>query len=79
MTLEKISIVDLIEVLENGFVQVRIKTAILEDGEQISANYHRRIIFPGDDYSNEEKRVQAICAIAHTPEMIAAYKAAIAA
>ena len=77
--LEKIEIVDRIEVLENGCVQVRTRTAIMEDGKQISGTYHRHVIAPGDDYSNEDARVQAICAATHTAEVIEAYKAATAA
>lgn len=77
--LEKIEIVDRIEVVDNGCVQVRTKTAIMEDGKQISGNFHRHVVAPGDDYSAENARVQAICANTHTADVIAAYKAAIAA
>lgn len=76
--LEKIEIVDRIEVIENGSVQVRTKTAIMEDGKQISGNFHRHVVAPGDDYSAESDRVQAICRATHTVDVIAAYKAAIA-
>ena len=75
MSLEKIISVDLVEVVENGFVQVRTKTAIIEDGNQISGTYHRHVVAPGDDYSAEDARVKAICAAIHTPEVIEAYKA----
>jgi len=57
-------------------VQVRTRTSILEDGQQISGTYHRHVVAPGDDYSNQDARVQAICAAMHTPEVIAAYRAA---
>jgi len=77
--LEKIEIVDRIEVLENGCVQVRTKTAIMEDGKQISGTFHRHVIAPSDNYAGENARVQAICAATHTAEVIAAYQAAIAA
>ena len=76
MSLEKIISVDLIEVLENGCVQVRTKTAILEDGKQISGNFHRHVVAPGDDYSGEDARVQAICSATHTVDVISEYKAA---
>lgn len=76
MALEKIVVVDRIEVVENGCVQVRTKTAIMEDGVQISGTYHRHVIAPGDDYSQEDTRVKAICKATHTPAVIAAYKAA---
>lgn len=74
--LEKVISVDLMEVLENGCVQVRTKTAIMEDGKQISGTFHRHVVAPGDDYSAEDARVQAICAATHTADVIAAYKAA---
>ena len=75
--LEKIKVVDRIEVVENGGVQVRTKTAIMEDGKQISETFHRHVVAPGNDYSAEDARVQAICLATHTPEVIAAYQAAI--
>lgn len=74
MALEKVEIVDRIEVLENGCVQVREKTAIMEDGAQISATFHRHVIAPGDDYSAEEARVKAICKSVHTSSVISEYK-----
>ena len=77
--LEKIVSVDLIEVVENGTIQVRTKTAIMEDGQQISGTFHRHVVVPGADYSQEDAKVQAICAAVHTAGVIAAYEAAIAA
>lgn len=76
MALEKLQIVDRIEVLENGCIQVRTKTAIMEDGKQISSNFHRHVVAPGDDYSSEEARVKAICKATHTANVVSAYKAA---
>jgi len=73
--LEKIQVVDRIEVLENGVIQVRTKTAIMEDGKQISGTYHRHVIAPNADYSQEDQRVQAICEATHTAEVIEAYLA----
>lgn len=77
--LEKVISVDLIEIVENGCVQVRTKTAIIEDGKQISGSFHRHVVAPGDDYSAEDARVKAICAATHTAVVVAAYKAAQAA
>jgi hypothetical protein len=77
--LEKVQIVDRIEVIESGVVQVRIKTAIMEDGEQISGTFHRHVVVPGADYSQEDAKVQAICAAVHTAAVVSAYKAANAA
>lgn len=78
MALEKIAVVDRIEVLESGAVQVRTRTSILENGKQISGTFHRHVIAPGDSYSAEDARVKAICAATHTANVIAAYKASIA-
>jgi hypothetical protein len=75
MALEKKVVVDLIETVENGCVQVRTKTAIVEDGVEISSKFHRHVVVPGADYSAEDAKVQAICAAIHTPEVIAAYEA----
>ena len=74
--LEKIEVVDLIEVVENGCIQVRTKTAIKEDGVEISSKFHRHVVAPGGDYSAEDSRVQAICKALHTKDVVAAYKAA---
>jgi hypothetical protein len=75
MALEKVVAVDRIEVVENGCVQVRTATKILEDGKELNRTFHRHVIAPGQDYSSEDSRVQAICIATHTPEVIAAYKA----
>jgi hypothetical protein len=74
--LEKTISVDLIEVIENGCLQVRTKTAIKEDGVEISSKFHRHVVVPGADVSAEDAKVQAIAASIHTPEVIAAYVAA---
>lgn len=79
MNIEKNISVDLIEVVESGFVQVRTATKIIEDGKEIGRTFHRHIVAPGDDYSAEDAKVQSICAAMHTPEVVAAYQAAQAA
>ena len=73
--LEKQTIIDRIEISQDQTVAVRYLVIITEDGnllaEQVKGNYIR----PGDDYSAEDAKVQAICATVHTPEVIAAYQA----
>lgn len=73
---EKQIIVDRIEVLADQTVAVRYVITVTEDGqpfaEQVKGNYFK----PGDDYSAEDAKVQAICATVHTAEVVAAYKAA---
>ena len=73
--LEKVISVDLVEVVENGSIQVRTKTAIKEDGVEISSKFHRHVVVPGADYSSENAKVQAVCAAVQTEEVIAAYMA----
>jgi hypothetical protein len=77
--LEKVVSVDLIEVVENGTLQVRTKIAIKENGVEISNKFHRHVVAPGDDYSKQDARVQALCSATHTAAVVAAYKAAQAA
>ena len=76
--LEKVISVDLIEALENGCVQVRTKTSFKEDGVEIGSKFHRHVVVPGADYSNEDTRVQGVCAALHTASVIAAYEAKLA-
>jgi len=71
---------DRIEVVgEFKAVQVRTKTAVMEDGVELSSGFHRHVVQAGDDYSAESTEVQAICAAVHTDAVIAAYAAAQAA
>ena len=76
MSFEKTTVVDRIEVLADQTVAVRYVVTVTEDGlpfaEQIKGNYFK----PGDDYSSEDARVQAICSTVHTAEIISAYVAA---
>jgi hypothetical protein len=79
MSLEKQTVVDQIEVTESGVVQVRTATRIVENGQIISSSFHRHVVAPGDEYSAEDARVQAICAATHTAAVVSAYQAAQAA
>ena len=74
--LEKQTTISRIEISNDQTVAVRYVVTVTEDGqpfaEQIKGNYIR----PGDDYSQEDAKVQSVCALIHTPEVIAAYKEA---
>ena len=83
MALTKETIVDKIEVLEMGQVQVRTATRVLEDGTQLSQAYHRHVVDPstkaGDtwadtDISGEDARVQAIATATWTSAVKTAYQ-----
>ena len=60
MALEKVTVVDQVTVVENGTVQYREVTRILEDGEVISQTYHRTSIEKDGDLSNAPANVVAI-------------------
>lgn len=77
MALTKETVVDKIEVLENGCIQVRTVTRIIEDGEVLSSSYHRHVVSPVDDISGEDQKVKNIATAIHTPEVRAAYQASI--
>lgn len=75
MALTKETIVDQITVTENGIVLYREATRIMEDGNQLSQTYHRTSLVPEADLTGVPANVAAICNVAWTPEVIAAYKA----
>jgi len=76
MTLTEDTIVDSIDVLPDGQIQVRKANRVFRDGEEISKSYHRHVVSPGDDLSKEDPRVAEIGAVVHTAEVIEAFKAA---
>jgi len=75
MAITKEIAVDQITVTENGIVLVRQVTRIMEDGNEISKQYHRSSFVPASDVSGQPQNVQDICNISWTPEVIAAYQA----
>jgi hypothetical protein len=78
MALSKEQVIDKVEVVENGTLQVRQVTRIMEDGKELSSSYHRWSYAPGSDVSDQPANVQAIAQAAWTPEVIAAYQAQLA-
>jgi len=68
--------IDKIEVLENGMVQIRQVTKIIEDGAELSRSFHRWALSPGQNIADQDPRVQAICNAVWTPEIVAAFEAA---
>ena len=76
MALTKVITQDKIEIVgDYKAVQVRTKTAVMEDGVELSSGFHRHVVSAGDDYSAESTEVQAICAAVHTDEIVAQYQA----
>lgn len=60
MALTKEVAVDKIEVLESNVIQVRTVTRVLEDDEVLSKSFHRHVLQPGDDLSDQDPKVAAI-------------------
>ncbi len=79
MALTKETVVDKIEVLEMGQVQVRTATRVLEDGVVLSSSFHRHVLAPGDDLTEQDAKVAAIATATWTPEVVTAYEEMIAA
>jgi hypothetical protein len=61
-----------------GQVQVRTATRVLEDGAVLSSSFHRHVLAPGDDLTDQDPKVVAIASAVHTPEVVAAYEAQMA-
>ena len=79
MALSETKVIDQITVTENGVVLFREATRILKDGEQIAQTFHRTSLTPGQDLTGQPANVVAICNVAWTPEVVAAYEAQVAA
>lgn len=75
MALTKEENIDKIEIVENGIIQVRQVTKILEDGNELSSTYHRWSFEPGSNVSAQPANVQAIAATVWTEEVLAAFEA----
>ena len=83
MAITKEIVVDKIEVLEMGQVQVRTATVIKEDNKELTRSFQRHVVNPrtklddtwGDtDISGEDARVQAICNATWTDDVKSAYQ-----
>ena len=83
MALAKEIVVDKIEVLEMGQVQVRTATRVLEDGVVLSSSFSRHVLVPSTkasgswadtDISGEDARVQAIATATWTSSVKTAYQ-----
>ncbi len=77
MALQEKTIIDKVELTEVNTIQVRTATIIEREGTEISRSYHRHVVAPGEDISNEDSKVQAIANAIWTAEVIAAYRASL--
>jgi hypothetical protein len=80
MTITSNEIIDKIEVLEDGEIQVR-QALILTDSstnKEITRTFNRWVVVPGQDISSQDAKVQSIANVVWTQEVITAYQTKIA-
>ena len=66
--------IDKIEVLENGYIQIRQANIIEKNGIEITRTFHRWVLAPGQDLENQEQKVKDIANVVWTKEIIETYK-----
>ena len=74
MALTETVSIDRVEVANDWVIQVRQATVIEKDGEQVARSFHRWVLTPDMDISDQEQKVQDICNAAWTDEVKAAYE-----
>ncbi len=79
MSLTEETMNDKIEVinLDAGFPAVQVRSVIIvkRDDQEISRNFHRHVLMPDADLTNEDADVVAIASTVFTDEAKAAYAA----
>lgn len=73
MNLEEKILEPEIEVLSSGKLVIKTKTLILKNQEILATNISKRIIYPGDDYSQEIDKIKSICEVVHSQDVIDKY------
>ena len=74
MALTENTSIDQIEIVANWNIQVRQATIIERDGEFVSRTFHRWVLTPDMDISDQEQKVKDIANAAWTPEVRQAYE-----
>ena len=68
-------VIDKIEVLEDGQIQIRQATKVYKDGVEISKSYFRKVLEPGQDLSKEDEKVSAVASAVWTEKVVKDFKA----
>jgi hypothetical protein len=74
MALTERTEIDQIEIVQQWNIQVRQATVIERDGDFVSRTFHRWVLTPNSDISDQEQKVQDIANAAWTDEVKAAYE-----
>lgn len=77
MALTERNIIDKIEVLENGIIQVRRADIVERDGVEIAKSYHRWTLTPGQDLTGQDQRVADVANAVWTAEVVSTYLASL--
>ena len=79
MALQQKLIIDLIEIVSNGIIQVRKNNQIIDDSTNsiVASSYQRLSLTPGQDLTGQDPKVVAIANATWTPEVISAYQKSI--
>jgi hypothetical protein len=80
MTLASTTVIDKVETLQDGTLQIRQAEIITKDGVEIARNFHRWVRHPGDTAAQSDPvPVPAIASAVWTTEVVVAYEAAVTA
>jgi hypothetical protein len=74
MALTEHTEIDKIEIAQQFYIQVRQATIIERDGVFVSRTFHRWVLTPDMDISDQEQKVKDIANAAWTPEVRQAYE-----
>jgi len=78
MTLKKETKIDRIEVFDNGVVNAREATRILDEDVEIATTYHRYVLPPGASLDGQTDMVRRVCQAVWSAEIIKAYESSLA-
>ena len=73
MALEKVVSYDYEVRGEFKYIQERAKTSVMEDGEELSYSYNRRVLSPDADVSGESDEIKGMASALWTDEVKAAW------
>jgi hypothetical protein len=63
-----------VEIRPNGLIQVRAELVIERDGVEIARTYHRHVVEPGQDVSQQPPMVQTIAPVIWTDQVVEDYR-----
>ena len=67
--------IDRIEIVDKfKFINVRTATVIMRDGIEISRTFHRHVVSPDSDITNEDPQIQKLAELLHTEKLKKEYE-----